>query len=107
MADLEIPVALDVPLYNERVTLDGKEYLLAFDYSERENRWYLSVSDVNEKLLASGIKLVSNWPLLDQKADPGLPPGVLFAFDPLELEGDAPGFQDLGRGVTLIYREKA
>lgn len=105
MAYQLIPLAVDTPLYSLRVTLDGQEYVLEFDYAERENRWYLSVSDVNENTLATGIKLVSNWPLLRQRVDPALPPGDLFAFDP--VEGDAPGFLDLGRSVLLYYRPKA
>lgn len=99
-----IPLFLDVPLYNERATLDGQEYVLDLDYSEREDRWYLTISDVNEVALAAGIKLVSNWPLLRQRVDPRLPPGNLYAYDP--LEGDPAGFSALGRSVILVYTPK-
>lgn len=97
----EIPLPTDTPLFDLRVTLDGQEYLLTFDWSERAGRWYMSIQDLSGVYLARGIKLISNWPLLRQRSNPALPPGNLFVYDP--LEGDAPGFTDLGRTVILAY----
>lgn len=100
---VEIPLFPDVPLYTIRVTLDGREYVLGLDYSEREDRWWLSVSDVAGTPLATGIKLVANWPLLHQRVSPDLPPGHLVAVDVSNSGGEPPGFADLGRRVRLLY----
>jgi hypothetical protein len=107
MADpVEIPVALDTPLYTQRVTLDGREYQLRFDFAEREDRWYLSILDVTGNMLASGIKLVGDWPLVRTHLNPALPQGLLIAADFSPLEGAPPGFSDLGRRVLLVYIPK-
>lgn len=100
---LEIPVSVDTPLYTQRTTLDGREYILAFDWNGRENRWYLSILDVSGEPLANGIKLVANWPLLRRFTDPRLPTGVLMAIDYSPSSGEPPAFGDLGRRVKLSY----
>lgn len=100
---VEIPVSKDVPNYTQRVTLDGREYLLGFDWNDREQRWYLSISTVDETPLAMGIKVIANWPLLRKFTDDRLPPGVLMAADLSPEGGEPPGFSDLGRRVKLHY----
>lgn len=107
MADpIEIPVALDTPLYTQRTTLDGREYQLRFDYNGREDRWYLDILTVDGQKLVTGIKLIGNWPLLRRFTDPRLPPGNLVAVDFSPLEGEPPGFAELGRRVLLTYFPK-
>lgn len=108
MADtaVTIPTALDTPLYSQRTTLDGKEYLLKFDYSEREDRWFLSLYDVDETPLALGIKVIPNWPLLRlHVSNPDVPQGKLVARD-FSLAPAAPGFGDLGRRVSILYYDE-
>lgn len=100
---LEIPIAVDVPLYTERVTLDGKEYLLRFDWNGREGRWYLDIGTVSEVWILRGLKLVANWPLLRKSVDPRKPPGSLMAVDFSDSGGEPPDFYDLGRRVKLLY----
>lgn len=99
---LEIPLSLDTPLYTERVTLDGREYLLRFDWNGREGRWYLSIGTITEVWIRRGIKVVANWPLTRKSVDLRLPPGHLFAMD-LTSNGEPPDFYDLGRRVKLFY----
>lgn len=103
---VEIPLALDCPLWSMRTTLDGREYVLGFDYLEREGRWILNVSDVAGAPLATGIKVVANWPLLRQFVNPALPPGNLIATDVSNGGGEPPDFQALGRRVRLLYFPK-
>lgn len=100
---VEIPVSLDIPLYTERVTLDGKEYLFRFDWNGREGRWYLDIGDIDENWIVTGIKIIANWPLLRRLVDPRKPPGDLLAVDYSALGGEPPALTDLGRRVKLIY----
>lgn len=100
---IEIPVATDTPLYSERVTLDGSEYIFAFDWNDREGRWYLSISTVDGLPLALGIKLVANWPLLRRFTDSRLPPGHLIAADISSQAGESPAYAELGARVKLMY----
>lgn len=100
---VEVPVSLDVPLYTERVTLDGQEYLFRFNWNGREGRWYLDLGDVSENWIVVGIKIVCNWPLFRRQVDSRMPPGVLLAVDYSNLGGEPPSLPDLGRRVKLIY----
>lgn len=100
---LEIPVFASVPLYTERVTLDGVEYILGFDWNGRENRWYFSLSLVDGTPVTSGVKLVCNWPLLRKVHSSIRPPGNLTAIDFSPFGGESPGFDDFGIRVRLVY----
>lgn len=100
---LEIPLFPDVPLYTERVTLDGSEYTLRFDYSGREDRFYLSVFDASGAAVRRGMKVTSNWNTLRLCQTSNRPPGVLFFSDPRAADTDAPGFAELGRRVRCFY----
>ena len=104
MADpVEIPLYPDVPLYTETVNLDGVDYLLRFDYSAKEDRWFLSVFSAAGAPLRLGVKVLSGWNTLRLCRITGRPPGLLFASDPRSPTADAPGFADLGRRVRLFY----
>ena len=100
---VEIPIALDTPLYTERVILDGREYLLRFDWNEREKRWRLDIGNIQEEWLAVGIKIVADFPLLRRFRSEAMPPGQLIAKDFSPQGGESPAFLDLGRRVRLIY----
>lgn len=105
MDALLIPTTPGVPFYTQKTRLDGVDYVLTFRYSQREDRWYLSLADNEEVPILSGLKLVANWPLLySYHYDTRVPPGELFASD---LSGDEtpPGLNELGEGlrVQLIY----
>lgn len=101
---ISIPLSLDTPLYSQRTVLDGKEYTLRFDWNGREGRWYLSLylSDTG-RAIVRGLKVLADWPLLTGVTDVDKPPGILLASDNSPQGGEPPGFQDLGRRVTLLY----
>ena len=96
MSVLKIPTSND-PFSVQRTDLEGQEYVLQFDYSERESVWYLTIKDVTEVPLASGIKLVCNWPLTYRLANPGLPPGDLIVISK-SSDDSPPGIDDLQDG---------
>jgi hypothetical protein len=98
-----IPTSDDI-FYTQITTLDGSDYLLEFRFNTREGVWYLQISLTDGTLLATGIKLVSNWPLLQKFADPRMPPGELMAL--AQGPDDSPaGQEELGIGlrVELTY----
>jgi hypothetical protein len=105
MPSLLVPTSPGVPFYTQKTRLDGRDYVLTFRYSQREDRWYLSLADSEEIPILSGLKLVANWPLLQAyHYDTRVPRGELSAMD---LSGDdtPPGLNELGEGlrVQLIY----
>lgn len=98
-----IPLFAEVPLYTERVALDGVEYIFRFDWNNREQRWYMGIKDTDEAPLVSGVKLVSETPLtFTQKYVAGLPQGEFLLLD-FETGGVPPGFSDIGQRVELWY----
>lgn len=103
---LEIPLPLDTPLFTMTIILDGQSYILLLDYCEREFRWYLSILTVDGIKLASGVKIIADWPLLRQYVDERLPPGDLVSVDVSGAGGEPPEFADLGRRVKLWYYPK-
>lgn len=106
-----MPVALIIPTYSNadyysRTTLDGRDFNLRFQWNQYESRWALSIFDeTGDVLLAGGLKLVCNVPLLRAyHYDERLPPGELVVVDQT-LDGSPPGLEDLGEGkrCTLTY----
>lgn len=100
---LEIPIPSDTPLFSQRIALDGQEYLLQFDWNDREQRWYMSLLDIDEKPLAMGMKIVANVPILRRFTLPSLPPGDLIAIDLSNQFGEPPTYTELGIRVRLFY----
>lgn len=92
---------LDTPLFTERVRLNGLDYGLRFDYSAREGRFYLDISDAVGSAIALGIKVVENWNLLRKVSDSRRPAGELYAWDPNKV--GPPDLFDLGRRVRMLY----
>lgn len=105
MAVLTIPTTPGVPFYSQKTRLDGLDYILGFRYSQREDRWYLNISDSEEVPILTGIKLVSNWPLLQAyRYNTRVPPGELMAIS-LTTDASPPGLNELGETlrVQLTY----
>lgn len=100
---IAIPLFADAPLYTERVTLNGAEFLLRFDYTAKEDRWYLSIFDVAGVAVRRGIKILPQWDMLRLCADERQPRGILFFADLRGSGRAAPAFADLGRRVALFY----
>lgn len=62
------------------VSLGDSVFNLGFSWNEEGQIWTMSLRDLNFELLASGIAVVSNVPLLRQFRRPEFPPGE-FAVD--------------------------
>lgn len=107
MATILLPTYAD-PLHTYAIDLDGVSFTLRFDYSGKEDRWYLAIFDASGARVRSWIKLVNGINLIDLAAyDERAPQGQLIAFDLRGLAFDAAGLHDLGQGsrISLFYRE--
>jgi hypothetical protein len=94
------------PLYEMTLPLSGVQYRLKFDYNGREDRYYLSIYTTEGEKIRTGLKVVTNWDVLDGAQHPDRPPGML-AFVDLSLDGDPPTFADITTKVTLTYNDLA
>lgn len=96
-----IPVPnLGVPLWEERVTLNGTEFLILFDWHDREQRWYITISDAQGNVITAGIKLVPGWPLYNRETLPQAPKGNFVIADPQNLP---PALADFGQRSLLLF----
>lgn len=103
MSVFQIPcVPAGASHWKQRTALDGTDYILVFEWLQRDGHWLLHVLDLQESPIASGLKLVTNWPLLRGVTDPRRPPGNLFVWDALGLDDD-PTFDGLGTRFVLAY----
>lgn len=88
--------------YRQSTLLDGVIFVLHLDFNTRDQNWYLSVHDVDDKpiLGAVGRKVVVNYTLLLRSYVDERPLGELIVVS--DTQGD-PGLLDLGNGVVLTY----
>jgi len=97
-----LPLRTDVPDYEFQTVLDGTTYTLGLRWNGREAAWYLDISTEDGDPISLGSKVVLNYPLAARCVDLRRPPGALIAFD-TSGEDKAPGINELGARVVLIY----
>jgi hypothetical protein len=98
-----IPTTSD-PFQSMTVTLDGVSFILTFYYNQRENCYYMSVTQPDGTDLAVGVKCVTSWPLLHKWSTPDLPAGE-FLISPNTSDTGPATLGQLGPGLgwTLFY----
>jgi hypothetical protein len=112
MSVFAINTSVTQPFFSQSVVLDGSNYILRFQYNQRESVYYLSIMDAALGTdILSGIKLVSNWSLIQRYNGGdivGLPPGELLVV-PNSTNDSPPTFGELGIGYpyTLYYLDQA
>lgn len=90
--------------FSEQVDLDGTTFTLRFRWSERASNWHLDLSYVDGTPIASGLKLVTGWPLLWRSTHPLRPLGDLYVID-MQRRDAEPNFDGLGTRWVLMYQE--
>ncbi len=87
------------------VDLEGVDYVFSFQYNGREDFWYVDISDVEGNPIRSGMKVVSNFPLMRLCKEEDIPPGKILVLDTTDEPID-PGLLDLGVRAILAYEEE-
>lgn len=98
---LEYRLYPEVPRYETNPTLSGTTLRFRFDWSGREDRWYLSIFDADGEPIRTGIKCMTNRDVLEGVKHANRPPGRLAFGDANNSE--PAGFAELGRRVRLFY----
>lgn len=103
MIDVRLPK--DTALYTIDVDLDGLRFALRFDYSAREDRYYMSVYDADGAAVRRGLKVLPNVAMLRLVRVGSRPPSELVFFVPASKGADdePPTYEALGRSVQLSY----
>lgn len=104
---MEVPCTPDgASHWTQRSTLDGRDYLLTFDWNQRDGSWSLAVADQDGATIATGRRLSTGFPLLREVRDARRPPGELVVVDTLASdtrEPEDPSFASLGARHALVY----
>jgi len=85
--------------------LDGVDYLLDFQFNSRESLWYVDISDLEGNPIRTGIKVVSNFPIMRLCKAAVRPAGELMFLDTTDEPID-PGLEDLGIRAICAYEEE-
>lgn len=100
---LVIPIDQVSAWFDFTCELEGATYGFEFRWNDRISTWRLNLLDGDGNLLAAGVPVVTNAPLLRAfRTLPGLPAGEIIVVDSQGLDTDA-GFEDLGRRHQAIY----
>jgi hypothetical protein len=91
--------------WTQRTTLSGRDYVLTFDWSQRDGHWWLTIADQDGVSILTR-KLVDRVNLFARVLDTRVPGGQLFAYDTQATgPGLDPDFAGLGSRFELIYVE--
>lgn len=82
------------------------EFNIRIEYRERQDRWYLRLSDADNVTIINGLKLVIDFALLFRYPRAAMPFGALVLQD-LDGAGVECGFEDLGRRCPLVFTDDA
>lgn len=82
------------------VECDDRVFNIGMSWNEEGALWTMSVRDLNFSIIASGIAVVPNWPLLRQVRRPESPDGE-FAVD--AAPGARLGRQSFVTGAATLY----
>ena len=95
------------PHYTVTVPLEGARYVFCLDWNAREEAWYLSINDLENEPILSGLRIVADWtPLRRFHYLDNIPPGEILILD-TSGEGMDPGRNDLGDRVLVLYFAEA
>ncbi len=90
-----------------QVTLDGVSYRLTWLWNARDSHWFLSLALLDGTSVASGMRVVISWDLLQHIGHLRAPPGEIYFFDQSvdssSIAGDDPRQDDLGKRVQGYY----
>lgn len=101
-----IPTSRELSSYTQRTQIDGRDYLLRFQFNQRIGRWSMDVFDQDEDPIAHGLALRTGAQIGRGIRDTRFPPGALMVIDQVALtaqESRDPGLFELGDRFLLTY----
>ncbi len=101
-----IPTSTELANYRFTVELEGSVFGFDFAFNDRDRSWFFTLSREDGTVLRSGIKVVTNFPLLRTITAEGRPLGEIMAIDTTGEDLRA-GLEDLGDQVSLVYFESS
>lgn len=103
---LEIPVSNEDPFFKQTTNLDGRDYILRFQYNQRMCCWYMSIFDEDDEPITVGRRLSEGVIIGRHVRDERMPPGQIMVIDMQSSRTEGPrdpGRYDLGTRHRLAY----
>lgn len=93
------------PAWSQRVQIQGVTYTLQARWNDRAGAWTLDIGTREGDLIARGVRLVADYPLLASTVDARLPSGELFVVSASgEPAQNDPGRNDFEDGeMRLVF----
>ena len=91
------------PDYSFKITIGNTIYVFNVRYNTAFEFWVLSISDNNDNVIASNIRMVINFDLFQEKRGLGLPKGSLYLLD-TKATGSEPVYDNI-LDYDLVYDE--
>ena len=109
MAFTQLPFRGSLAAYDFSTTIGSATYTFLVGWNYRENAWYVSITDADNNVVISSVKLCLGAFLGRTAAAPPFTDGVLVAIDTNSINdgGVEAGFDDLGSRVVIRYVETA
>lgn len=90
--------------FEEQITLSGSIFLLKFIWNSLNEFWTMDIRDRDEIPIVLGIKVVPNYPLLQDYTDVRLPHGEIVCQNIVKSPDPIERF-DIGQKFLMIYYE--
>lgn len=99
---IKIPL-IDANDFVVEAELDDVTYYLQFAWNNEANYWSLSIENANNESILSGLRIVTNWPLLFKYQHLSLPKGDLIAVSLDKRKTDIGRNDFVDNIVELVY----
>lgn len=104
MAAVVIPIDSTLGKQSFTTILDGIELGFELLNNSRGDYWTMNVYSSAGDLLAAGVRLITNFPLMLRNNDERLPPGQMMLVD-MTGAGLEASYEALGTTHVLMYKE--
>lgn len=82
--------------------MSGRVYVFTWQWNQRLGRWTMGLADQDGVAIASGLVLVTDFPLLSLVTDERKPPGTLAVYD-TQTPATDPTLDSLGVRHLMLY----
>ena len=104
MALVILPLDNDVRNFEFRTDLDGIQFLFAFRFNERMDRWIMDIKTADDEPILMGTPILQGVTFLERFKIETLPPGRLFSIN-IQTLFEETGVEDLGKNLLVLYNE--
>ena len=100
-----INVNSDYPYFSQTSSIEGILYQFIFSWNERDERWRMTITDMEENIIFNKIKIVPFIPLTSRYKIDDIYSGDILGYN-IKSKFDMPSRTSLGKDFKLFYFDK-